>query len=228
MLPLCVRVLPFEVNVDGLTNASNSHHLSDSGYESRPSTTSGSHHSPALSDTDVSITSSQQPTASIPLTTQYDPAMKPNSYSYSRPMEDISRYIILYTSHSSTPVLCPTAAFEHSSLCTRVPTPGDFSETFCYGPEIEQALTATKGAGKGTEMVGRNIDEMAAKYVMSSGLSSNRELIDRMWIIWHEMEDGGLEHDWLGRVKYSWQEVQSIIDGGRDRPVLPPGWPVSD
>lgn len=227
ILPICVRILQFDE--DASTNRSHSHHRSDSGHESRPSNFSDAYGSLALSMTDRSTARFERPVTGLFPTTQHDPAIKPSTYSYSRPMEDISTYLILYTSHRSTPVLCPTAAFEHQSLCKRGPTPGDFSETFYYGPEVKVVATATKGAGTKTENAQQSIDETAAKYVMSSGMSSNRELVERMWTIWHEENNTDWDTDWLGRLKYSWQEVKSIIDGGRLVPQgLPDGWPVSE
>ena len=65
---------------------------------------------------------------------------------------------------------------------------------------------------------------------MTSGISSNRELVERVCDLWHEKfaKKGKLEKDWLERVKYSWQEVKSIVDGGRlGRQELPPGWPTT-
>jgi hypothetical protein len=135
-------------------------------------------------------------------------------------MEDISSYLILYNSSKSTPLLCPTVAFEHESVSTRFPTPDDFSETYSYGKAAQKAPKSYEE---------RQIANLAARYVMASGTSSNRELVERVWDLWNEKfaKKEELEKDWLGRVKYSWQEVKSIIDGGRlGRQELPLGWPT--
>jgi hypothetical protein len=218
VLPICVRMLQFD------TDLSN-------GYDSLHSTSSTYSTSPTLSATD-SITSTipEHAVAKAP-TSQFDPAIKPNAYRYSRPMEDISTLLIIYTSHHSIPSVCSTAAFEHDSLCKRSATPGDFSETFEYGLDIKGKSSPTSNGSDGAQTAQKKVATMAAKRVMSSIMSSNRELVEHIWDIWHDdfNEKGSLEKDWLGRMTYSWQEVKSIIDGGGlGGQGLPYGWPLSE
>ena len=146
-------------------------------------------------------------------------------------MEDISTLMTIYNSHQSAPSVCSTVAFEHESLCKRSATPGDFSETFDYAqrPQVEGRAPEISSKRDGSRGAQQKIARMAAKRVMSSGMSSNRELVEHIWEVWHEElnKTGTQETDWLGRVKYSWQEVKSIIDNGcLGRQGLPDGWPV--
>lgn len=146
-------------------------------------------------------------------------------------MEDISTVVIIYTSHHSTPTVCSTAAFEHDSLCKRSATPGDFSETFDYSEGIKGQTLPAFRASHSPLTAQEKIARMAAKRVMSSSIASNRELVEHIWNVWHDdfNEKSALERDWLGRLRYSWQEVESIIDsGGLGSQGLPDGWPVNE
>jgi hypothetical protein len=206
---------------------------SDSGCNSPLSTASTRGASSTLSATDSATLSVPDNEVAKSPTSQSDPAIKSNSYRYSRPMEDISTLVIVYTSHRATPSVCATAAFEHDSLCKRSATPGDFSETFDYGPRphVEGYASKISSETDGSQGARRKIANIAAKRVMSSGMASNRELVEHIWGVWHNefSENGMIERDWLGRVKYSWQEVKSIIDnGGLGRQGLPDGWPVGE
>lgn len=229
VLPICVRMLQFDT---GSSHAPHSGH-SDSGCNSPLSTASTRGTSPTLSATSsVTLSVPNYELAEFP-TSQSDPAIKPNSYRYSRPMEDISTLVIIYTSHQSTPSVCSTAAFEHDSLCKRSATPGDFSETFDYGPDPHLEGYASKISIESdvSRSAQQKIATVAAKRVMSSGMTSNRELVEHIWEVWHNEfdETSMLERDWLGRLKYSWQEVKSIIDsGGLGHQGLPDGWPVGE
>jgi hypothetical protein len=218
VLPICVRMLQFDT-------------ASNDSYDSPYGTCSAGSSSPAHSTTESSAsTMSQKDEARTP-TSQYDPAIKPKSYSYSRPMEDISTLLIIYASHHATPAVCSTAAFEHDSFCTRTATPGDFSETFDYNEREKTRILPSSGKGDGASTAQQKVAAMAAKRVMSSGMASNRDLVEHVWDLWHDEfnEKGSLEKDWLGKVKYSWQEVKSVIDGGGiGAQELPYGWPVDE
>jgi len=101
--------------------------------------------------------------------------------------------------------------------------------TFYYIPE-EGGCHSLKDTRNEMKKVEQEIDGLAAQYVMSSGISSNRKLVERIW----NKLDEKKKQTWKGLArpsKYSWQRVNPslmVVDLSREEGFHAAGQPTSE
>lgn len=139
-----------------------------------------------------------------------DPVVKPGIYQYSRPVEDVSTYLVTYNSHRSTPFVCMTAAAEHTSLCRRTPTPNDLSETFVRLVETTEELKRRR-----SQRTASRTAERAAELVLQGGVGAHVGVITALIRAWSQEVNKNvvdLDQTLFGRVTYLWQELKNRMD----------------
>ena len=151
-----------------------------------------------------------------------DPAVVENVYRYSRPLQDLSSYLLLYPSIHTPPLTCATGIFEDKAHSDRLPTPNDMSETFV----LRVKCNAAELHGK----VAKTLYEKSRKRYLAAGNPSgtNGDVVECLWRAWH---DEALKHRTLektengDKVRYSWQELMNVMDTGFETRALVANWP---
>lgn len=151
-----------------------------------------------------------------------DPSVVENAYRYSRPVQDLSTYLVLYPSLHTPPLICATGVFEDKTHCDRQPTQNEMSETFTLRVKSDAAELHGK--------VARAMYELSRKRYLVAGkpMSSNEEVLECLSKAWKkederrhsvEMTDNG------DKVRYFWQELKNMVDTGPEMKVLAATWP---
>jgi hypothetical protein len=145
-----------------------------------------------------------------------------NAYRYSRPLQDLSTYLILYPSLHTPPLICATGVFEDKAHCDRQPTQNDMSETFMLRVKCDAAELHGR--------VARAMYELSRQRYLVAGkpMSNNAEVVECLLNAWKkedakrhsvEMTDNG------DKVRYSWQELKNMMHTGPETRTLAAAWP---
>ena len=140
-----------------------------------------------------------------------DPAVQPDIHQYSRPVEDVSIYLVTYDSQWSTPFVCKTAVAEHESLTRRFPTPNDVSETYVRSIDGMTASMHREAEQSKVEAARR-----AAALLSQGGVGSHYAVISALVKAWvRDDENHAVDHDrpLFGKSTLLWQEVKNRADG---------------
>jgi hypothetical protein len=151
-----------------------------------------------------------------------DPFVVENAYRYSRPLQDLSAYLILYPSLHTPPLICATGVFEDKAHCDRQPTQNDLSETFTLRVKCDAAELHSK--------VARVMYELSCKRFLVAGkpVCSNAKAVQCLLNAWKkeearcdtvEMTDNG------DKVRYFWQELKNMVLTGPEMRELAATWP---
>jgi len=165
----------------------------------------------------------------LPNYSEADRAVRSNLYRYSRPMQDVSTYLILYPSLHTPALVCPTSIFESDGYCTRKPTPKNvsphsMSETYdfkCWTitrPDIHPAIAEFMGeVSNSRHLVGGKPN------------GSNADVVDCLLDAWNKDVAGEYKKEWTEnghKVRYLWQELKNMMNTGPDARNFPPSWPA--
>ena len=151
----------------------------------------------------TNLTVTDQKFRLYPYSSDFDPAVQPSVYSYSRLLEDLSTVLITYNSRNSTPFVCLASAAEDETLCARYPTPNHLSETF-----VRRGVTSSD--------FGRKVlsGDRAAELVVSGGVASHKDVIIEMLSLWNRRQlMNDRDQQLFGRFSYMWQEILNRIQG---------------
>ena len=152
------------------------------------------------------------PAESLPYYAWSDPAVAPNQYRYSRSIEAVCSYLILYPSLHRSPIVCPVAVFEDRNTTTRTTTPGDLSETF----RLKHGWINARDIH--AEIAKRIYVAAAARYLAAGHPNStNADVIDVLIEAWIDEENGVMREETVAKgnkVRCSWQEVKNVLGSG--------------
>ena len=161
-----------------------------------------------------------------------------NIISYSRPLEDQSRVVLLYPNHHSPPFLWPVAIAESPQCCTSFPTPSDLSETYLLHWQVGDPVF-----GKESVLVADTKEWDQVTQYLQAPVTGNREVVVCLLHVWnacHGCVDmpsiiaqkqtctenwGGVFED----VKDRWSDLEKRIEGQElaTRAAMLKFWPTA-
>lgn len=156
-----------------------------------------------------------------------DSAVRPGEYRYSRPMQDLSSYLLLYPSLHTPPLLCSTRIFEgevdgKEKYCTRRPTPNDLSETFTLNHNPQAIDLHARVAKKMSK------DSKPRHLKAGKPGASNADVVRCLLKAW-DADAFGAHTDEMVRngdkVRYMWQELKNMMETGPETRVVFEAWP---
>jgi hypothetical protein len=153
-----------------------------------------------------------------------DPVVRANAYQYSRPLQDLATYVILYPSIHTSPLACATGIFEDKAHSTRGPTPRHFSEVFTLRYKCDaQHLHSRVAQAMYQKSQMRHL--AAAK-----PMPSNAEVVECLVKAWRQEADRDHVKEMMDngdKVRYFWQELKNMMDTRSDTRELISTWPKS-
>jgi hypothetical protein len=153
-----------------------------------------------------------------------DPVVRANAYQYSRPLQDLATYVILYPSIHTSPLACATGIFEDKSHSTRGPTPRHFSEVFTLRYKYDAQHLHSRVAQAMYQK--SQVRHLAA----AKPMPSNAEVVECLVNAWRQEADGDHVKEMMDngdKVRYFWQELKNMMDTRSDTRELISTWPKS-
>jgi hypothetical protein len=153
-----------------------------------------------------------------------DPVVRANAYQYSRPLQDLATYVILYPSIHTSPLACATGIFEDKAHSTRGPTPRHFSEVFTLRYKYDAQHLHSRVAQAMYQK--SQVRHLAA----AKPMPSNAEVVECLVKAWRQEADRDHVKEMMDngdKVRYFWQELKNMMDTRSDTRELISTWPKS-